>query len=171
MEPRLNLSATATGAKFTKYLIAANRVLLESSVPTSTLLLVDIRASQINGCAYCVDMHTKDALADGETQTRLNLVATWREADCFTEAERAALELAEEGSRLADASTKVGDETWNNAAEHYDEEQLAALVCQIALINAFNRGNVITRRPAGDYVPGQFAPHGRAPAGRAAARR
>lgn len=93
--------------------------------------------------------------AAGETPARLNMVAAWREATCFTEAERAALELAEAGTRLADGAG-VADEVWENAARHYDEDQLAALVMQVALINAFNRGNVMVRQPGGAYVPGQF---------------
>ena len=155
MEARINTFATPTGAKFAKYLIGAGRVLHEGSVPVLTLHLVEIRASQINGCGFCLDMHTKDATAVGETPDRLNLVAAWREATCFTEAERAALELAEAGTRLADG-TGVSDEVWENAAQHYDEDQLATLVGQIALISAFNRGNIIVKQPAGDYVPGQF---------------
>jgi alkylhydroperoxidase family enzyme len=102
-------------------------------------------------------MHSKDALAAGETTVRLNLVAAWREATVFTEAERAALELTEQGTRIADAAGGVPDEVWANAAKHYDEEQLGALVALIALINTYNRINVITRQPAGDYQPGQFA--------------
>jgi alkylhydroperoxidase family enzyme len=101
-------------------------------------------------------MHTKDAARAGETQVRLNLVATWREATVFTEAERAALELAEQGTRLADAAGGVTDEAWANAAKHYDQDQLGALVALIASINAWNRLNVITRQPAGDYQPGQW---------------
>ncbi len=115
-----------------------------------------LRASQINGCGVCTDMHSKDATAAGETQLRLNLVATWREATVFTEAERAALELTEQGTRIADASVGVTDEVWERAAQHYDEEQLGALVSLIASINAWNRINVITRQPAGDYTPGQW---------------
>ncbi|WP_424706551.1 carboxymuconolactone decarboxylase family protein [Kitasatospora acidiphila] len=91
-----------------------------------------------------------------ETSTRLNLVAAWREATVFTEAERAALELTEQGTRIADAAGGVRDEAWANAAEHYDEEQLAALVSLIAVINTYNRLNVIIRQPAGDYQPGMF---------------
>ena len=102
-------------------------------------------------------MHTKDAAAAGETAQRLHLVAAWREATVFTEAERAALELAEQGTRIADAAGGVTDEAWANAAKHYDEEQLAALMSLIAVINAFNRLNVINQQPAGDYEPGQFA--------------
>ena len=114
-----------------------------------------LRASQINGCAWCTDMHTKDAAHAGETSLRLNLVATWREATVFTDAERAALELTEQATRIADAGGGVTDQVWAQAATHYDEEQLVALACTIALINAFNRGNVIVQQPAGDYQPGQ----------------
>jgi AhpD family alkylhydroperoxidase len=155
MEARLNYLASDVAAKFTKYLNSAGRVVHESTIPALTQELVKIRASQINGCAYCTDMHTKDAAHAGETQQRLNLVAVWREAKVFTEAERAALELAEQGTRIAD-SAGVSDEAWENAAKHYDDDQLAALVCLIAGINAWNRLNVITRQPAGDYVPGQW---------------
>ena len=129
---------------------------MDSPVPIATLALVEIRASQINGCAVCLDMHTKDAAHAGETSVRLNLVAGWREATVFTEAERAALELAEQGTRIADAGGGVTDEVWANAAKHYDEEQLAALVSTIAIINTWNRMNVITQQPAGDYQPGQW---------------
>ena len=118
--------------------------------------LVRLRASQINGCGYCTDMHSKDAAHGGESQLRLNLVAAWREATVFTEAERAALELAEQGTRIADAAGGVTDEAWANAAKHYDDEQLGALVSLIADINTWNRLNVITRQPAGDYEPGQW---------------
>jgi AhpD family alkylhydroperoxidase len=131
-------------------------VAAHSSLPAATQELVRLRASQINGCAFCVDIHTKEAQHAGETQLRLNLVAVWREATVFTEAERAALELAEQGTRIADAATGVTDEAWANATKHYDEDQLAALLSVIASINAWNRLNVIVRRPAGDYQPGQW---------------
>jgi AhpD family alkylhydroperoxidase len=156
MEARINPLGTTVGPKFAKYLVSAHRALTDSALPAATRELVNIRASQINGCGGCLDMHTKEAALAGETPLRLNLVAAWREATVFTEDERAALELTEQGSRLADGSG-VTDEAWAHAAKHYDEEQLAALVCQIALINAFNRLNVITRQPAGDYQPGQHA--------------
>ncbi|MCW2888970.1 MAG: hypothetical protein JWL58_5832 [Streptosporangiaceae bacterium] len=156
MEARVNAFATPTGAKLAKYLIAAARVLHEASVPVTTLHLVDVRASQINGCGFCLDMHTKDAEQAGETSVRLNLVAAWREAKVFTDAERAALELTEQGTRIADAAGGVTDEAWANAAKHYDDDQLAALVCLIALINTYNRMNVIIQQPAGDYQPGQW---------------
>ena len=156
MEARLNYLASDVAAKFTKYLNSAGRVVHESAIPALTQELVKIRASQINGCAYCTDMHTKDAAAAGETQLRLNLIAVWREAKVFNEAERAALELAEQGTRIADVPGGVSDEAFQNAAKHYDDDQLAALVCLIAGINAWNRLNVITRQPAGDYEPGQW---------------
>jgi len=100
-------------------------------------------------------MHTKDAAHAGESPQRLNLIAAWRGATVFTEAERAALELTEQGTRIADAPGGVTDEAWANAAKHYHNDQLAALVSLIALINVYNRLNVITRQPAGDRQPGQ----------------
>ncbi|OAR25850.1 alkylhydroperoxidase [Streptomyces sp. ERV7] len=157
MDARLNLFANPVAAKVGKHLVSAGKVLADSTLPSATQELVKLRVSQINGCGFCTDMHTKDALHAGETQTRLNLVAAWREATVFTDAERAALELAEEGTRVADAAGGVTDEVWANAAKHYDEDQLGALVSAIALINAFNRINVMVRMPAGDYQPGQFA--------------
>jgi AhpD family alkylhydroperoxidase len=156
MEARLSYTESGVAAKFAKQLNSAAGVVTNSALPATTQELVKIRASQINGCAACTDMHTKDALHAGESQTRLNLIAVWREATVFTEAERAALELTEEGTRIADAAGGVGDETWARAAKHYDEDQLGALVCLIALINVYNRLNVITRHPAGDYQPGQW---------------
>jgi AhpD family alkylhydroperoxidase len=155
MDARLNFHGNAVATKFVKYLVSAGKVVSDSALPAATQQLVEIRASQINGCAVCLDMHTKDAAHAGETSVRLNLVATWREATVFTDAERAALELAEQGTRIADAAGGVTDEAWANAAKHYDEDQLGALVCLIAGINAWNRLNVITQQPAGDYQPGQ----------------
>jgi AhpD family alkylhydroperoxidase len=156
MDSRLNLFENPTATKVFKHINAAAASLANSSLPLATQELVKLRASQINGCGFCTDMHTKDALAAGETVTRLNLVAAWREATVFTEAERAALELAEQGTRLADASEGVSDEVWARAAKHYDEDQLAVLITVIAVINMYNRFNVIVRTPAGDYQPGQF---------------
>ncbi|MFE0460098.1 carboxymuconolactone decarboxylase family protein [Kitasatospora sp. NPDC058965] len=156
MDARLNLFGNPIAAKFLKHINAAGQVLADSGVPHATQELVKLRASQINGCGFCTDMHSKDALHAGETQTRLNLVAAWREATCFTEAERAALELTEQGTRIADAAGGVGDAAWAAAAEQYDEDQLAGLVSLIALINAYNRLNVIVQQPAGDYQPGMF---------------
>lgn len=157
MDARLNLFTNPVAGQFIKYINAASRVVSASGVPAATQELVKIRASQINGCGMCTDMHTKDAAAAGETPVRLNLVAAWREATVFTEAERAALELSEQGTRIADAAGGVSDEVWANAAKHYGEDQLVGLVALICVINAWNRMNVITRQPAGDYTPGQFA--------------
>ncbi|MGW1912864.1 carboxymuconolactone decarboxylase family protein [Streptomyces sp. NPDC002076] len=156
MDARLNIFTNAVTGKFFRYINSAGKVVTDSTLPAATQELVKIRASQINGCGMCLDMHTKDATAAGETAQRLNLVATWREAKVFSEAERAALELTEQGTRIADAAGGVPDEVWANAAKHYDEDQLAALVALIALINAYNRVNVIVQQPAGDYQPGMF---------------
>src|SRR5215468_12733352 len=156
MEARLSYFGNDLAAQFAKYLNSAGRVVSESALPAVTQELVKIRASQVNGCAGCLDMHTKDAAHAGESRVRLNLVAAWREATVFTEAEKAALELAEQGTRIADSAGGVTDEAWANAAQHYDEDQLGALVSLIAIINTFNRINVIIRQPAGDYQPGQW---------------
>ncbi|MEU7059763.1 carboxymuconolactone decarboxylase family protein [Streptomyces sp. NPDC046197] len=156
MDARLNLFGNPLAAKLLKHINSAGKVVSDSTLPAATQELVKIRASQINGCGFCTDMHTKDAAHAGESSVRLNLVAAWREAKVFTEAERAALELTEQGTRIADAAGGVTDEAWANAAKHYDEEQLTALVSLIAVINAYNRVNVIVQQPAGDYQPGQF---------------
>jgi AhpD family alkylhydroperoxidase len=155
MDARFGYYDNAVAARFATYINSAGAVITASGLPPATQELVKIRASQINGCSVCTDMHTKDAAQAGQSQARLNLVAAWREAGVFTEAERAALELTEAGTRIADAAGGVPDGAWANAARHYDDDQLAALVSLIALINAYNRMNVITRQPAGDYQPGQ----------------
>lgn len=156
MEPRLNVFANEFAARaFVKPFREAGRVLASSSLPTSTAELVKLRASQINGCSFCVDMHFKEAVAAGESPERLNMVGAWREATVFTEAERAALELAEQATRIADGGV-VTDEAWQAAQKHYDEEQLIALVGVIALINAYNRINATVRTPGGSYRVGQF---------------
>jgi AhpD family alkylhydroperoxidase len=156
MTARIDYLGNPLAMKLVKHINAASAVLRDSALPAATQELVKLRASQINGCGFCTDMHTKDALHAGESQQRLNLVAAWREATVFTEAERAALELAEQGTRIADAAGGVTDEVWANAAKHYDDDQLVALAGAIALINAYNRMNVIVQQPAGDYQPGQF---------------
>jgi AhpD family alkylhydroperoxidase len=156
MDARLSYFDSTIAMTFAQRINTAGAVLTGSALPAATQELVKLRASQINGCGMCTDMHTKDALHAGESQQRLNLVVAWREATVFTEAERAALELTEQGTRIADAAGGVTDDAWANAAKHYDDDQLAALVCLIALINTYNRLNVITRQPAGSYQPGQF---------------
>jgi AhpD family alkylhydroperoxidase len=156
MEARINLLGNQLAGKVVRHLNGVNAVLAESTLPVSTQDLVKLRASQINGCGFCTDMHYKDAVHAGQEPEKLNMVAAWREAKVFTDAERAALELAEQGTRIADAAGGVTDEAWADAAKHYDEDELAALVAVIALINTYNRLNVILRQPAGDYRPGQF---------------
>ncbi|MEU6122053.1 carboxymuconolactone decarboxylase family protein [Streptomyces sp. NPDC047123] len=155
MDARLNYFAEPTARKALKYFVSGSKTLTDSALPSATRELVALRVSQINGCAGCIDMHTKEAAAAGETAVRLNLVAAWREATVFTEAERAALHMAEQGTRVADAAGGVDDAVWASAAEHYDEEQLTALVVHISFMNMVNRLNIITRQPAGDYEPGQ----------------
>ncbi|MFD9971197.1 carboxymuconolactone decarboxylase family protein [Streptomyces sp. NPDC059017] len=156
MEARLDYFGNALAGKVLRHLNSTGRAVSDSGLPVATQELVKIRASQINGCGFCTDMHTKDAAVAGESPLRLNLIAAWREATVFTDAERAALELAEQGTRIADSAGGVTDEAWADAAEHYDEDQLVALMSLIAVINAYNRINVINRQPAGGYQPGQF---------------
>jgi len=156
MDARLDFNGSEILQKFAKHINSAGEATRQSGLPPATANLALIRASQINGCSVCTDMHTKDAEHAGETSVRINLVAAWRDAKVFTEAERAALELTEQGTRIADAAGGVTDEAWANAAKHYDTDQLAALVCLIALINTYNRLNVILQNQGGDYQPGQW---------------
>jgi len=123
-----------------------------AGIPETTLYLVNLRASQINGCSVCVDIHSRELEFAGESSERINMVAAYREAPYFTDAERAALALTEAATRLADNPGAVPDEVWDEAARHYDEEQLAALVLAIAGINAFNRLNAATRQVTGGWV-------------------
>ena len=123
----------------------------KGGVPAATLALVHLRASQINGCSSCVHSGTSQARKAGETEDRLATVAAWRDAPFFTDAERAALALAEAGTRLADRADPVPDEIWDEAARHYDERGLAALVLMVATTNLFNRLNLTTRQVAGAW--------------------
>src|SRR4051794_31331045 len=115
----------------------------QAGVPETTIYLVHLRASQINGCGVCVDMHSRELKRAGERERRIYGVAAWRESPYFTEAERAALALTEAGTRIADREEAVSDEVWDEAARHYDEAQLASLVLHIAQINVWNRLNAI----------------------------
>jgi len=130
-------------------LYALNGVIKKGPVPSRTLELVNLRASQINGCGFCVDMHSRDLKRAGETDERLFAVAAWRESPYFTDAERAALALAEAATRLSDRAEAVPDEIWEAAAEHYNESELAVLVLDIGLINLWNRLNVTIKQVAG----------------------
>jgi AhpD family alkylhydroperoxidase len=124
----------------------------KGGVPRRTLELVHLRASLINGCSVCVDMHARAARTAGETDERLLTAGAWRDAPGFTGAERAALALTEAVTRLSDRSDPVPDEIWNEAARHYDERGLAALVLSIAMVNVWNRLNVATRQVAGEWA-------------------
>ena len=116
--------------------------------------LIDIRASQLNGCAFCLDMHWKDARARGESEERLYSVAIWPEALCFDDRERAALALCDAVTLVADGH--VPDDVWEQAEEHFDREELAQVLFAIAAINAWNRLQIATRAEPGHYVPGMF---------------
>jgi AhpD family alkylhydroperoxidase len=128
---------------------ALGAAMRNSDLPPRTLGLVHLRVSQINGCSVCVDGGSRNARKEGETDERLSTVAAWRDAPYFTDAERAALELAEAVTRLSDRADPVPDEIWDEAARHYDEPALAALVLAIATVNVWNRLNVATRQVAG----------------------
>ena len=128
---------------------ALNAATGQGGVPPATLGLVHLRASQINGCSFCCDSGSRHAKASGETDERLFSVAAWREAPYFTDAERAALALTEAVTRLSDRADPVPDGIWDEAARHYDERGLAALLLMIATTNVFNRLNVTTRQVAG----------------------
>jgi AhpD family alkylhydroperoxidase len=123
-----------------------------TGAPPATIALVTLRASQINGCSVCVDMHTRGMRKAGETEERLAGVAAWRDMPYFTEPERAALALAESVTRVADSSDPVPDPVWDEARRHFDEPALAGILLSIAAINAWNRLNIPTRQIAGEWV-------------------
>jgi AhpD family alkylhydroperoxidase len=131
---------------------AADEAASRAGLPHGTIELVNLRASQINGCAVCLDMHSRGAKKAGETDERLFTLAAWRDAPYFTDAERAALALAEAGTRLADQGDPVPDAVFDEAAKHFDEAALAALVVCIAAINTWNRLNVITGQQSGKWT-------------------
>jgi AhpD family alkylhydroperoxidase len=150
MEPRMkNPAAVLPGAW--QAVAALAEVTKTGGLPEPTLALVHLRASQINGCGSCLDGGAKQALKAGETPERLATVAAWREAPYFSDAERAALALTEAATRLADSPDPVPDEIWDEAARHYDEQGMAALVLAVAVVNVFNRLNRVTRQPAGAW--------------------
>jgi AhpD family alkylhydroperoxidase len=124
----------------------------KGGLPLRTIKLVHLRASQINGCSVCVDMHARELRNVGETDERVFAVAAWRDAPYFTDAERAALALTESVTRLSDRPDPVPDEVWRDAAQYYDERALSALILSIALINVWNRLNVATRQVAGEWA-------------------
>jgi AhpD family alkylhydroperoxidase len=163
MQPRIeNPVMTIPGAMAALQRLGA--VVRHAGLPETTLYLIELRASQINGCAVCADMHSRELKAAGESDERIFTLAAWRETPYFSDAERAALALTEAATRLADRPDSVSDEIWEEAARHYDETQLGALVLAIAGINAWNRINATTRQITGNWVD-QFIAH---PAGQAA---
>jgi AhpD family alkylhydroperoxidase len=135
-----------------KAMLALDKSTANDSLPEITRKLVHLRASQINSCSVCVEMHAQELKKAGDSDKRIFALAAWRETPYFNDAERAALALTEATTRLADRSDAVPDDVWDEAARHYDEAALAALVLQIALINAFNRVNAATRQLAGQWA-------------------
>jgi AhpD family alkylhydroperoxidase len=131
---------------------AADEAAGQAGLPHATIELVNLRASQINGCAVCLDMHSRGAKKAGETDERLFTLAAWRDTPYFTDAERAALALAEAGTRLADQGDAVPSAVFAEAAKHYDEAALAALIVCISAINTWNRLNVMTGQEAGEWT-------------------
>ncbi|GAA4942874.1 AhpD family alkylhydroperoxidase [Nonomuraea thailandensis] len=146
MTQRINVAQQVPEAYH--HFLAVEKLLHDSELPVATIELVKLRASQINGCGYCVDMHSRDMKKAGESDERLWSVVTWREATVFTPAERAALALTEEATRLPDREA-VPDAVWQQAAEHYSEKQLGLLIVAIAMINAWNRIGVTARLTPG----------------------
>ena len=152
MEQRINM--WEKGQKAIKTLFSLGAYLKKSSIEEHLLNLIDFRVSQINGCAYCLDMHSKDLRAAGESEQRLYLMDAWREAPFYTDRERAALAWAEAVTKLEGG---VSDEVYEQAREQFSEEELVDLTMGVIAINAWNRINVPFRTKAGDYQPGQFA--------------
>jgi AhpD family alkylhydroperoxidase len=148
MEPRITNPALAVPGAL-QALLAFSATIDKTGLSETTRELVNLRAGQINGCSVCLQMHAAAARKAGESDERLDTVAGWRDAPYFTDAERAALALTEAVTRIADRSDPVPDDIWAEAARHYDETQLAALVLAIASINVWNRINVATGQLAG----------------------
>jgi AhpD family alkylhydroperoxidase len=154
MQPRMNNPAMVVPDVLHPLIAAGNAVMaaaVKNGVPAKTIHLAHLRASQINGCGFCVDMHSREAKKDGDTEQRINAVAAWRDAPWFSDAERAALALAEAATRLSDRADPVPDELWAEATRHYKEPALAALIMAIAVVNLWNRVNAPTRQLAGGW--------------------
>jgi AhpD family alkylhydroperoxidase len=151
MQPRMKSPAfTLPGAR--EAILKIARTTEDSGVPRTTLELVHIRVGQINGCSVCVDMHSRMLRKLGESDARIFALATWREASYYTEAERAALALAEAATRLSDRTDAVPDDVWKEASAHFSEAELGALVMAIAIANLWNRLNVPTRQVTGEWI-------------------
>ena len=157
MEARIESPAvTLPGAM--QALQGMSKAVSRAGISDSTAQLVALRASQINGCGVCVDMHSRALENLGESSARINTLAAWRDVPYFTDGERAALALTEAVTRIADRSDPVPDDVWDDAANHYDETQLAGLVLAIASINTWNRLNVATKQVSGDWVAQWITP-------------
>jgi AhpD family alkylhydroperoxidase len=151
MEPRMNHPvAVVPGAL--EALQSVSKAAAKTGVPSATSQMVALRASQINGCSFCCEMHARELREGGESEERIATVAAWREAPWFSDAERAALALTEAVTRIADRPDSITDEIWANAAKHYDESQLGGLLLDIGAINVWNRLNAATRTPAGAWA-------------------
>jgi AhpD family alkylhydroperoxidase len=159
MQPRIE-SPVMTNPGAMRALQQFGAAIHQAGLPETTLLLVAMRASQINGCSVCVDMHSRELKAAGEPDERILTISAWRETPYFTDAERAVLALTEAATRLADRPDPVSDEVWTEAARHFDDRQLGALVLAIASINAWNRINATTRQVTGEWVS-QWIPSGK----------
>jgi AhpD family alkylhydroperoxidase len=148
IEPRIP-KITETVPEARAAMLALGKAAFKGGVPRTTHALIHLRASQINGCSFCCELHARELREAGESEERIATVAAWRESPYFSDEERAALALTEAATRLSDRSDPVPDEIWQEAAGQYDEAQLASLVLSIATINVWNRLNVTTRQPAG----------------------
>jgi AhpD family alkylhydroperoxidase len=155
MKQRIDL--LEKGQKVIKALGGLNMYLAKSPVEPQLLNLIDFRVSQINGCAYCLDMHSKDLRLAGETEQRLYTMDAWRDAPFYSERERAALAWAEAVTKLKDGN--VSDEVYEEVRRQFSEEELIDLTVAVTTINTYNRINIAFRTPAGDYQPGQWEVH------------
>ena len=155
MKQRIDL--LEKGQKVIKALGGLTMYLAKSSLEPQLINLIDFRVSQINGCAYCLDMHSKDLRAAGETEQRLYTIAAWREAPFYSERERAALAWAEAVTKLTNGN--VPDEVYEEARRQFSEEELIDLTVAVTTINTYNRINIAFKTPAGDYQPGQWEVH------------
>jgi AhpD family alkylhydroperoxidase len=155
MEPRINAYEKGRGAANVLYRFA--NYLSESSIEQPLIDLISYRASQINGCAFCLDMHSKDLRAAGETEQRIYLLDAWREVPFYSERERAALAWTEAVTNITEGH--IPDEIYEEVRNQFSEEELIDLTLAVIAINSYNRFNVAFRTPAGDYFPGQFAVH------------
>jgi AhpD family alkylhydroperoxidase len=150
MEPRMNHPVMVVAGAMDA-MQALSKAAAKTGVPFAVRKMVELRASQINGCSWCVDSHTRELRESGESEERIATVSAWREAPWYSDAERAALALTEALTRVADRPDAVTDEIWAAAAEHYDETQLGGLLLEIGAINVWNRLNLATRTPAGAF--------------------